>query len=276
MKSLAIDRRWINSGTIGGLIVGIFLVVAIVGPFVVADPFKPDLARMLQGPSADRWCGSDELGRDLCARLVYGARYAFLEGLVPVIAAMIFGVPIGVLAGFFRGFTDVAASRLTDILISFPGVVLAIIVISVLGPGLYNALIAVAFYSLPIFIRVARSATMVQAGLPYIESLHALGASPARILFRHILPNIASELSVIAALRVSISMLTVAGLSFLGLGAQPPTPEWGAMLATGKNYVLVTPHVVLFPGLMVVFLLMGFNLLQDSVRDRFDPLGARR
>lgn len=269
-------RRHVHSGTVGGLIVLGFVLLAIFGPYLTEDPYKHDLARMLAGPDADRWCGSDELGRNLCARVIYGTRYALIEGIVPVALALVFGVPLGVCAGFFGGRIDMVVSWITDILISFPGVVLAIIVISVLGPGLTNALIAVAFYSLPIFIRMARSATMVQAGRPYIESLEALGASPARILFRHVLPNIASELSVIAALRVSISMLTVAGLSFLGLAAQPPTPEWGAMLAVGKNYVLITPHVVLIPGLAVVGLLMGFNLLQDHLRDRFDPVGGGR
>lgn len=261
----------------GLAIVLLFLVAGVFAPVIAThDPYASDLADILMDPSASHWFGTDELGRDVFSRVVYGARFSLLEGVVAVAIAMLVGVPLGVLAGYAGGLADAVLMRGIDILMAFPGVLLAIVIVSILGPSLVNAMIAVGIYSVPIFARLARGSTMAVKELPYIEACRATGMGHARILWRHILPNIAGTLSVMAVLRVAITILTAASLSFLGLGAQPPTPEWGAMLSNGRDALLIAPHAALFPGLCIILLVLGLNLLQNGLQQLLDPRAQSR
>jgi peptide/nickel transport system permease protein len=256
----------------GLMIVLIFVVCGLFAPLIAPyDPYKNDLMNVLMPPSAEHWFGTDELGRDLFSRVVYGARISLVEGLLSVALATMIGVPIGIVSGYVGGRTDAVIMRTIDVLLAFPGVLLAIVIISILGPGLSNAIIAVAIYTVPIFARLARGATLTVKDEPYVEAARAAGLSDLRILWRHVFPNISATLFVMMTLRVAISILTAASLSFLGLGAQAPLPEWGAMLANSRNAMLIAPHVALFPGLATILLVFGLNLFQDGLRQVLDP-----
>lgn len=261
----------------GGAIVLLFIVLAILAPWIAPhDPYANDLMGMLQPPSWEHPFGTDELGRDLLSRILAGASLSLVEGLFSVSLAMAIGVPIGMISGYVGGRTDTIIMRCIDVLLAFPGVLLAIVIVSILGPSLVNAMIAVAIYTVPIFARLARGSTLSVKEEPYIEACHSAGMRHSRILLRHIFPNIANTLWVMATLRVALSILTASSLSFLGLGAQAPSPEWGAMLAAGRNYMLVAPHVVIFPGGAIVLLVLGINLFQDGLRLALDPKMAER
>ncbi len=256
----------------GLLIVLVFVVCGVFAPLIAPfDPYKTDLMNVLMPPSAENWFGTDELGRDLFSRIVYGARISLIEGVFSVALAMAIGVPIGIVSGYVAGTVDAIIMRVIDVLLAFPGVLLAIVIISVLGPGLTNAIIAVAVYTIPIFARLARGSTLVVKDEPYVEAARAAGLSNLRILARHVFPNISATLFVMMTLRVAISILTAASLSFLGLGAQAPLPEWGAMLANSRNAMLIAPHVALFPGAAIILLVFGLNLFQDGLRQVLDP-----
>lgn len=256
----------------GLAIVLVFVVAGVFAPLVAPyDPYKNDLMNVLMPPSAEHWFGTDELGRDLFSRVLYGARISLIEGLFSVGLAMAIGVPIGAVSGYIGGRTDAIIMRFIDVMLAFPGVLLAIVIISMLGPGLTNAILAVAVYTIPIFARLARGSTLVVKDEPYVEAARAAGSSDLTILTRHIFPNISATLFVMMTLRVAISILTAASLSFLGLGAQAPLPEWGAMLANSRNAMLIAPHVALFPGLAIILLVFGLNLFQDGLRQVLDP-----
>src|SRR5690606_33082257 len=261
----------------GGAIVLVFIILAILAPWIAPhDPFHNDLMMMLQPPSWAHPFGTDELGRDILSRVLYGGQLSILEGLFSVALAMSVGVPVGMISGYVGGRTDTVIMRLIDIMLAFPGVLLAIVIVSILGPSLVNAMIAVAVYTIPIFARLARGSTLSVKEEPYIEACRAAGMGHFRILAKHIFPNIANTLWVMAALRVALAILTASSLSFLGLGAQAPSPEWGAMLANGRNYMLIAPHVVIFPGAAIVLLVLGINLFQDGLRLALDPKMAER
>jgi ABC-type dipeptide/oligopeptide/nickel transport system permease subunit len=261
----------------GAGLVLFFVMAAIFAPVLAPhDPYANDLVGMLAPPTWEHPFGTDELGRDILARVLYGARLSLAEGLFSVALAMAVGVPIGVVSGYVGGRTDTVIMRLIDIMLAFPGVLLAIVIVSILGPSLVNAMIAVAVYTIPIFARLARGSTLSVKEEPYIEACRAGGMSHIRIIVRHLFPNIASTLWVMAALRVAMAILTASSLSFLGLGAQAPSPEWGAMLANGRNYMLIAPHVVVFPGAAIVLLVLGLNFLQDGLRVALDPKMAER
>jgi len=256
----------------GLTIVLLFVIGGAFAPLIAAyDPYKNDLMNVLMPPSAEHWFGTDELGRDLFSRILYGARISLVEGVFSVALALVVGVPIGIVSGYVGGRVDAVIMRTIDVLLAFPGVLLAIVIISILGPGLTNAIIAVAIYTVPIFARLARGSTLVVRDEPYVEAARAAGLSSFRILSRHIFPNISATLFVMMTLRVAISILTAASLSFLGLGAQAPLPEWGAMLANSRNAMLIAPHVALFPGLATILLVFGLNLFQDGLRQVLDP-----
>jgi ABC-type dipeptide/oligopeptide/nickel transport system permease subunit len=256
----------------GFLVVLAYVLVAIFAPFIAThDPLQTNLSVPLLPPHAGNLFGTDELGRDVFSRVVYGARLSLMEGLFAVGLALLLGVPLGMISGYVGGKVDVVLMRLLDVLMAFPGVLLAVVIVSMLGATLVNAMIAVAIYTVPIFARLARALTLSVSQEPYIEACRAAGLTHWRTLFRHVLPNIARPLLVMAALRVAIAILTAAGLSFLGLGAQPPSPEWGAMLANGRNYVLVAPHMVIFPGIAIVLLVFGLNLFQEGLSLALDP-----
>lgn len=261
----------------GALVVCVFIIVAILAPVLAPyDPNKNDLSKTLLTPCAEHLFGTDELGRDILSRIIYGARLSLLEGLFSVLLAMAIGVPLGLVSGYLGGKTDTVIMRLVDILLAFPGVLLAVVIISILGPSLVNAMIAVGVYTVPMFARLARGSTLAVKEEPYIEACRAVGMGHYRILWKHVFPNISAHLFVLATLRVAIAILTAASLSFLGLGAQPPSPEWGAMLSNGRNYLLIAPHLVVFPGLAIILLVLGLNLFQDGLRLVFDPKMAER
>lgn len=256
----------------GLAIVLLFVICGLFAPLIAPyDPYKNDLMNVLMPPSAEHWFGTDELGRDLLSRVIYGARISLIEGVFSVALAMVVGVPIGIVSGYLGGRIDAVIMRLIDVLLAFPGVLLAIVIISILGPGLTNAILAVAVYTIPIFARLARGSTLVVKDEPYVEAARAAGLSDLRILSRHVFPNISATLFVMMTLRVAISILTAASLSFLGLGAQAPLPEWGAMLSNSRNAMLIAPHVALFPGLAIILLVFGLNLFQDGLRQVLDP-----
>ncbi len=256
----------------GLAIVLVFVFCGAFAPLIAPyDPYQNDLMNVLMPPSAEHWFGTDELGRDLFSRVIHGARISLIEGVFSVALAMAIGVPIGMVSGYLGGRIDAVIMRLIDVLLAFPGVLLAIVIISVLGPGLTNAIIAVAVYTIPIFARLARGSTLTVKDEPYVEAARAAGLSDLRILSRHIFPNISATLFVMMTLRVAISILTAASLSFLGLGAQAPLPEWGAMLSNSRNAMLIAPHVALFPGLAIILLVFGLNLFQDGLRQVLDP-----
>ncbi|MFG1734350.1 Glutathione transport system permease protein GsiD [Paenibacillus sp. GM2FR] len=256
----------------GGYFLLLMILVAIIGPLLTQyDPTKVDYSTKLLKPSADHWFGTDHNGRDIFTRIIHGMRLTLSVGFISVIIGAAFGVVLGIISGYYGGKWDALIMRITDVMLAFPGILLALAVVSVLGKNLFNVIIAVSIFSIPTFARVVRGSTLAVRKLEYIDAMRSLGASDGRIIFGHILPNITSPIIVQATLRIAVAILTASGLSFLGLGAQPPTPEWGAMLNDGRNYIMEHPHVALFPGLSIVFVVIAFNLLGDGLRDVLDP-----
>ena len=261
-----------SSALVGGSIILLFLLAATVGPFLVQyDPLKPNLTQRLKAPGALHWLGTDFLGRDILSRLLYGGRISLLTGVVVVGVALLVGVPIGVIAGYRGGRVDNLMMRAMDVLLAFPGILLTIAVIAVLGPGLLNMMVAVGIYTVPSFARVTRAATLRTKSLLFVDAATALGSHSPRVIWRHILPNVVSPVIVLSSLRIATAILTASSLSFLGLGIQPPSPEWGAMLSDGRNYLRSAPHVATIPGIAIMFVVWGFNLLGDGLRDALDP-----
>ncbi|WFB59021.1 nickel transporter permease [Paenibacillus sp. BR1-192] len=256
----------------GGYFLLLMILIAIFGPLLTQyDPTKVDYSTKLLKPSADHWFGTDHNGRDIFTRIIHGMRLTLSVGFISVIIGAAFGVVLGIISGYYGGKWDALIMRVTDVMLAFPGILLALAVVSVLGKNLFNVIIAVSIFSIPTFARVVRGSTLAVRKLEYVDVMRSLGASDGRIIFGHILPNITSPIIVQATLRIAVAILTASGLSFLGLGAQPPTPEWGAMLNDGRNYIMDHPHVALFPGLSIVFVVIAFNLLGDGLRDVLDP-----
>lgn len=257
---------------LGLIIVLIYILVAIFAPILAPyDPVKQDLVNMLQTPSAEHLLGTDEMGRDILSRIIYGARISMKVGFYAVGVAFIIGVPLGIFSGFYGGKVDLLIMRAMDILLAFPGILLSIVFVSVLGPNLDNAILSVGIYTVPNFARMARGETLTLRGSEFVEAARAMGSSNVRIIFSHILINIVSPLIVMGTLSFGTAIITTAGMGFLGIGAQPPTPEWGAMLSSGRQYLLVAPHVTTYTGLAILFLVLGLNLLGDGLRDVLDP-----
>lgn len=261
-----------KTALIGGYLILLFVIVAIAGPFfTVHDPLKVDYSTKLLAPSAEFWLGTDHNGRDIFTRLIHGMSITLYIGFLSVVVGLVIGVPLGILSGYYGKVLDSLIMRFIDVLLAFPGILLAIALVSVLGGSITNVIIAVGVFSVPGFARIVRGTTLAVSKLEYIEAVRALGASDMRIIFLHILPNIISPIIVQATIRIAIAILIASGLSFLGLGAQPPTPEWGAMLSQGRSYMFDHPHVALFPGLAIVTAVLAFNLFGDGLRDAFDP-----
>ncbi len=261
----------------GLLLFALFVLAGLLAPLVAPySPYANDLANVMATPSAAHWFGTDELGRDIFTRILYGARLSLLEGVLSAALAAGIGVPIGMLSGYAGKRVDAVIMRLIDVLLAFPGVLLAIVIISILGPSLVNAILAVAIYTVPIFARFARGQTLAVKEEPYIEACLAMGMSNLRVLVRHVFPNIAATVMALATLRVGINILTCASLSFLGLGAQAPLPEWGAMLANSRTTLLIAPHLALFPGIAILLLVFGLNLFQDGLQVVLDPKARAR
>lgn len=257
---------------IGSILLGSFVICAIFADYLAPyDPIKADIANNLAPPSSTHLLGTDELGRDLLSRIVHGARISLRLGLVSVGTALIFGVLIGASAGYYGGRLDQIVMRGVDIVLSFPTLLLAIMIVAILGPSLTNAMLAVGISLIPEYARLTRSTFLYLRELDFVQAAKMIGASDARIIFRHILPNSLAPLIVQSTLNVATAILSAAALGFLGLGAQPPTPEWGAMLSKGRVYLMVAPHVTLYPGLAIVISVLSLNMIGDGLRDALDP-----
>jgi len=253
----------------GACVVGLAVLAAMIGPWLVPyDPSAQELALRLEGPSRLHWLGLDELGRDILARVMSGARISLFVGLVVVSVSASIGAAMGALAGYYGGIIDEAISRVIDILLAFPGLLLAIALVAVLGPSLTNVVIALSLIGWVGYARVARAQVLQAREFEYVVAARAIGAATPRILIRHVLPAALPALTVQATLGMGGAILSEAALSFLGLGVQPPTPSWGAMLNYGRVHVLDAPHLTVFPGLAIAIVVLGLNLLGDSLRDR--------
>jgi ABC-type dipeptide/oligopeptide/nickel transport system permease subunit len=261
-----------RSGLAGGVLVLVFVLVGLLAPWLAPyDPLKGDLARTREDPSREHWLGTDELGRDVLSRIIWGARLTLRVGLIAVAIGALVGVPLGLVSGYVGGTFDLLAQRLVDVLLAFPGVLLAIMIVAIMGTGLENVMIAVGVVSIPTYTRLVRGQVLALRSLPFIEAARALGQSQLLILLLHVLPNTLSPIIVQSTLQFATSILWAAGLSFLGLGAQAPAPEWGAMVATGKTYLRSAPHLVIFPGLVISLTVMALSLFGDALRDALDP-----
>ncbi len=261
-----------RSALVGLAVVTALLLVALFAPLLAPhDPLLPRMRERLTPPSSKHWLGQDELGRDILSRIIYGARISLTIGIVSVGVGMAVGVPWGLASGFYGGKFDILTQRSIDILLSFPSILLAILIVTVLGPSLWNAMVAIGIASIPAYTRVVRGSTLAIRDAEYVQAARAMGAADARILVRHVLPNVLGPVVVLSTLYTASAILTAAGLGFLGLGAQAPTPEWGAMLSRGREYLRVAPHVSAFPGLAIFVSVLGFNLLGDGLRDALDP-----
>lgn len=258
---------------IAGLFILFIVVIAILAPWIV--PYDPenffDYDKLNQPPSWEHWMGVDSLGRDIMSRIIMGARISLADGFISVALGMIFGTVLGLLAGYYEGWIDRLVMRLSDVLLAFPGILLAIGVIAVLGPSMLNVIIAVAVFSVPTFARLVRGNTLSLKNMTYVEAARSIGASDFTILFKHILPGTISPIVIYATMRIGTSIITAASLSFIGMGAQPPTPEWGAMLNEARSDMVLAPHVALFPSLAIFFTVLAFNILGDGLRDALDP-----
>ena len=258
--------------TIGGAMVLLLVLAGLLAPLLAThDPTQQSLAQALRPPSAEHLFGTDQYGRDLYSRIVYGARLSLLEIVLGVGIALAAGIPLGLLAGYSGGRVDQVVIWFMDILFAFPGIVLSILIVSILGTSLVNLMIGIAIFSIPVYGRLARNLALALKQVEYTEAARALGAGLWRILFQHILRNALGPIIVQATLTAGTVVLTAASLSFLGLGAQPPTPEWGAMMSDGRNFLGVNIWLSLFPGLAITFSVLGFNLFGDGLRDLLDP-----
>jgi len=267
-----------KTGVAGLIIITIFVLCALFAPLIAPhDPLENALYEQLippvwdEGGSSKNLLGTDDLGRDILSRLIYGARVSLMVGLVSVGIAVLFGTFFGAIAGFFGGWLDNVIMRFMDIILAFPGILLAIVIVAYLGPGLRNAMIAIGVISIPRFARIVRASVIEEYEKDYVLAARAVGARNRRIIFDSILPNCLAPIIVQASLGFGSAILDAAGLSFLGLGAQPPIPEWGAMIAMGRSMILRAWWVMTFPGIAILFGVLGFNLLGDGLRDALDP-----
>ncbi|WP_048827695.1 nickel transporter permease [Bacillus sp. B-jedd] len=253
-------------------IVIFFIIIAAIAPLIAPYSFRDQvLADRLLAPSAKHWFGTDDFGRDIFSRVVYGAKISLWVGLLSVMASMLIGTFLGIIAGFYGRWVDTLISRVFDILLAFPSILLAIAIVAILGPSLRNALIAIAIINIPNFGRLVRSKVLSVKQEEYIMAAKAVGMKDSRILFRHIMPNSITPVIVQATLAIATAIIEAAALGFLGLGAQAPTPEWGRMLADSKNYLTQAPWTLFFPGMAIMLTVLGFNLMGDGLRDALDP-----
>ena len=259
-------------GRVGMAIVGLYLVAAMIGPMLTPyNPVQQRMSEYLQPASWTHPLGTDEFGRDILARLIHGARISIGIALVASITGLVIGGGLGMLAGYYGRAADTIIMRLVDVLLSFPSLILAMVIAAIVGAGVWNVAIAVGVYSIPVFARLSRVVTQQVKMRDFVIAARSLGASDWRILRLHVLPNIAVSLSVVWTIRMGFVILVAASLSFLGLGVQPPVPEWGSMLSSAREFLRSSPGLAVYPGLAIVGLTLGFNLLGDAVRDALDP-----
>lgn len=255
------------------LFILLLILVAVLAPWIAPyDPQVPDWMALGAGPSAEHWFGTDDLGRDVLSRIIFGARISLYVGLLSVTLGMVLGVLLGLLAGYYGKWLDMLIMRGSDVLFAFPGVMLAIAVVAILGPGLNNVIIAVAVFSVPVFARIVRASTLSIKQSAYIEAVRCVGAPDRVVLLRHILPGTLSNVIVYFTMRIGTSILTAASLSFIGLGPEPDVHEWGNILAMSRNMMMAGKwNVSVFPGLAIFLTVLAFNLLGDALRDTLDP-----
>jgi len=267
-----------NRGAAAGFVlVTILAFTALFAPVIA--PYPPDemgAGQILMPPDSRYWFGTDEFGRDMLSRVIHGSRLTIQVGIIAVGISLTAGMLIGLIGGYAGGWIERILMRGVDVLFSFTETLIALAAVAVLGPSLTNAMIAVGIAAIPFYARVAYSVTLVERNRAYFEAAQAAGAGPLRLLFRHLLPNVIPPMIVVATLGVSTAVLAAAGLSFLGLGAQPPSPEWGAMLSAGRDYFTQAPWIMLYPGLAIMITVLAFNLLGDGIREALDPRQRKR
>jgi peptide/nickel transport system permease protein len=269
----ALRRLARRRGAMVGLaLVAFFVAMALLAPWISPfDPLATSWSAVRKAPSAQHWFGTDEIGRDVLSRVIWGARASLVAGLVSVTISLCIGVPVGLAAGYLGRWPDMLISRMTDAMLACPFLILAIALAAFLGPSLTNAMIAIGIAATPVFIRLTRAQVLAVKVEDYVEAARAVGNSHLRIVLRHIFPNIVAPLIVQATLAIAAAVIAEASLSFLGLGQQPPAPSWGSMLNTAKNYVENAPWMAVWPGVSIFLLVLSFNLLGDGLRDALDP-----
>jgi len=261
-----------RSATLGLALIALIVIASLIGPALAPyNPLVPSPLERLKGPSTAHFFGTDSLGRDILSRVIYGSRISLAIGVISVTISLVPGTLLGLLAGYFGGRLDSLIMRLMDVLLAFPAILLAIFITAILGPSLPNTMIAVGIVYIPHYARIVRSSVLSLREQLFIQAIGHLGGSHGRIIWGHILPNSLPPIIVYATLGMGTAVLQAAALGFLGLGAQPPQPEWGAMLSEGRQYIQLAPHVAAFPGAAILFLVLGFNLFGDGLRDALDP-----
>lgn len=257
---------------IGICLVILLIFIAIFGPLIAPnDPILVNTKERFQSPSSTYWFGTDEFGRDIFSRILYGGRIAVQIGIVSVTVAFLGGIVLGLISGYYGGLVDTIMSRLLEIWLSFPDILFVIAVVAILGPSLNTVILALGFQSIPAYARIVRGSVLGARKEVYVEAAQSVGVSNRQIMMRHILPNVVAPLIILSSMRFGGALLTGAGLSFIGLGAQPPTPEWGAILSTGRMYMYQAPWITVFPGMAIAVFVLGVNMLGDGLRDVLDP-----
>jgi peptide/nickel transport system permease protein len=260
------------SATAAAIVLAVLIVASVAAPFISPyDPVMQNMADFLEGPSPAHWFGTDQFGRDLLSRVLWGGQVTLQVGVIAVSISAAVGIAFGLLAGYYGGWPDMAVMRFMDLLLAFPSMLLALSVIAVLGSSVTNLMIAVGISGIPQFTRVVRSAALTVRTQPYVEAARVLGCPDLQIMSRHIFPNVLAPAIVMATTGVAAAIITGAALSFLGLGIRPPAPEWGALLSTGREYLRHAPWMSIFPGLAIMLAVVAINLLGDGIRDAFDP-----
>ena len=270
-------RRWAKlrrnkAALFGGALLLIYIFMAVFAPVIyTGNPNKPKLIKALEKPSAKEFLGTDELGRPILGRIIHGSRTSLTIAICVVLVGLLIGVPLGLISGYYGGMIDFVLQRITDIMLAFPGFLLALALVSFLGVGLKNTVISIGVSMIPIYIRLVRGCVLSVREQVYVEAARAVGTKDMIILGRHVLPNVMVPIIVQTTLGMGLAILFAAGLGFLGIGVQPPQPEWGAMLGSGRGYIFHAPHVATFPGIAIFLAVLGFNLFGDGLRDALDP-----
>jgi peptide/nickel transport system permease protein len=273
---LALARFGHNKIAIASFVLMILIILSAVFAQQIThfNPIKLNAKVRLSAPSTEFWLGTDAMGRDLFTRIMYGGRVSLWIGLASVILGVVSGVPLGLISGYFGGLADTVLMRIMDLILAFPGIIFAIWLVSMLGPGVNQVIVAIAFWDLPGYSRVVRGSVLSIKDVDYIQASRALGGNSWKIMFKHVLPNVIAPIIIMSSLSISGSILAAASLSFLGLGAQPPTSEWGLMLAEGRPYMRTAWWLMVFPGLMITLFVLASNIFGDGLRDALDPRTA--
>ncbi len=270
-------RRWSalkrnKAAMVGAALILLYVLTAAFAPLLSpGDPAAPDLMNSLETPSAKHLLGTDQLGRSILARIIHGSRVSLMIAVGVIAVGLFIGVPVGLVSGYYGGVVDFVIQRITDMFLAFPGFLLALALVAILGVGITNVVISIGIYMIPLYIRLVRAQVLTVRGEVYVEAAKAVGTRDYKILLKHILPNVMVPIIVQTSLGMGMAILFAAGLGFLGVGVQPPQPEWGTMLGAGRSYIFNAPHVATFPGIAIFLAVLGFNLLGDGLRDALDP-----